>query len=208
MVCEKGIAKKADNRKFKVKTARGGDDCRSMEEVIGRRFAHTEESFGRLQDLVLIDGGPVQLEFAVTSKMKTAALLEEPYRSQVERIPMISLAKREEEIFLSGEVKPVLFDERHEGRRLLQQVRDESHRFAIGFHRKRKGGKRQTSALETIPGVGPARMEKLLIRFRSLEGVAKATPEEVAEVPGITQELAEEIVSACGEWVKDPRRAD
>ncbi|MCA9416691.1 MAG: excinuclease ABC subunit UvrC, partial [Candidatus Omnitrophica bacterium] len=173
VVFENGVAKESDYRKFKIKSARGGDDFRSMEEVIGRRFLHTEESFGRLPDLVLIDGGPVQLEFALLAKNRIAENLEEPYRSQVENIPMVSLAKREEEIFLPEQSEPVVFDDRHEGRRLLQQVRDESHRFAIGFHRKRKGGKRQTSQLESIPGVGPARMEKLLIRFRSMEGVAQ-----------------------------------
>lgn len=203
VVFENGIAKKSDYRRFKIDPSRGGDDFRSMEEVIGRRFTHTEESFGALPDLILIDGGPVQLGFAVAAKTQAAERYEEPFRSRILNIPAVSLAKREEEIFLPGIDKPILFGERHEGRRLLQQVRDESHRFALGLHRKRKAGLRQTSMLESIPGIGPSRMERLLIRFRSLEGILRASAEEIAEVPGVTLPLADRILEACRNAVRE-----
>jgi excinuclease ABC subunit C len=197
VVFENGLSKKSDYRKFKIKTAAGGDDFRSMEEVIGRRFAHTEPEFGALPDLVLIDGGPVQLQFAMESLEKVAETMGEPSRSRLASQQMLSLAKREEEVFLPGREKPIRLDDRNTGLQLLQQVRDEAHRFAIGFHRKRKASDRKTSALAAIPGIGPARLEKLLIRFGSMEKIGEASPEEVAETPGISQSLAERIVGEC-----------
>ena len=136
----------------------------------------------------------MQLQFAHEGLLGVASHLEEPLRSRMLSQQMVSLAKREEEIFLVGQKEPLRLDEHHPGLRLLQQVRDESHRFAISFHRKRKGADRKTSALAAIPGIGPARLEKLLVRFGSLEKVAEAAPEDLCSLPGITQELAEEVL--------------
>jgi len=197
VVFENGQPKKSDYRKFKIKTAPGGDDFRSMEEVIGRRFAHTEPEFGPLPDLVLIDGGPVQLEFARKAIHSVASTQQEPLRSRLQSQPMISLAKREEEIFLPDNPAPVRLRERHPGLKLLQQVRDESHRFAVTFHRQRKGIKRQTSILETIPGIGPKRMEALLTRFGSVEGIGKASLQEIESITGLNSGLALKISEVC-----------
>jgi excinuclease ABC subunit C len=197
VVFENGAPKKSDYRKFKIKKAQGGDDFRSMEEVISRRFAHQEPEFGRLPDLVLIDGGPVQLEFARKALENVANTQEEPLRSRLLGQQMLSLAKREEEIFLSNRSTALRLKERHEGLKLLQRVRDESHRFAVSFHRQRKGLARRTSVLESIPGVGPRRMERLLSRFGSVEGIARATPEEIGELAGVGVELAKRIVDSC-----------
>jgi excinuclease ABC subunit C len=197
VVFENGAAKKSDYRKFKIETAQGGDDFRSMEEVIGRRFAHREPEFGRLPDLVLIDGGPVQLSFARKALQAVAETQEEPLRSRLLSQQMVSLAKREEEIFLPDNPVPVRFKERHPGLRLLQQVRDESHRFAVTFHRQRKGSKRQSSILESIPGIGPKRMEMLLERFGSVEEIGRASVEEIGMIPGIDEGLAHRIIATC-----------
>ena len=205
VVFENGVPRKSDYRKFRIQQAAGGDDFRCMEEVISRRFRHLEPEFGRLPDLVLIDGGPVQLGFAAEAIRTLAEEAEEPGRSHLLTQQIIALAKREEEVFLPGSEKPVLFDERHEGLKLLRRVRDESHRFAIGFHRRRKGRNRKTSVLESIPGIGPARMETLLIQFGSIEKLAETNPEEIARIPGIGLAPAREIVRICKEAVAAPR---
>jgi len=197
VVFENGKPKKSNYRKFNISSATGGDDFRSMEEVISRRFLHTDTKFGAWPDLVLIDGGPVQLEFALKAIQSVYPQLDETHRPRLDNLQFLSLAKREEEIFLPGKDKAIMLDSRNEGLKLLQRVRDESHRFAIGFHRSRKGKGRGTSALESIPGIGPARLEKLLIRFGSMESLAKASPREIAAVPGISLTLAEEIIEAC-----------
>lgn len=202
VVFENGMPKKSDYRKFKIKTATGGDDFRSMEEVITRRFSHKEdESFGAPPDLVLIDGGPVQLDFARQALEAVAMRHEEPLQSRLLKQQMVSLAKREEEIYLVGRKEPACLDDRNPGLQLLQKVRDESHRFAVGFHRKRKAADRKTSALAAIPGIGPSRLEKLLIRFGSVEKIADTTPEDLCLLPGITRELAEEVVRVSRELI-------
>ena len=202
VVFENGMPKKSDYRKFKIKTATGGDDFRSMEEVITRRFSHkADETFSAPPDLVLIDGGPVQLEFARQALEAVAKRHEEPLQSWLLAQQMVSLAKREEEIYLVGQKEPARLDERNPGLQLLQKVRDESHRFAIGFHRKRKAADRKTSALAAIPGIGPSRLEKLLIRFGSVEKIADTTAEDLCTLPGITQELAEEVVRVSRELI-------
>ena len=197
VVFENGQPKKSDYRRFKIKTATGGDDFRSMEEAIRRRFSHTDPEFGALPDWVLIDGGPVQLQFAIRAIRQVSERHDEPRRSRVENQKVLSLAKREEEIFLPGADEPFRLPERHPGLTLLRQVRDESHRFAIALHRKRKGVARQTSKLASVPGIGPARLERLLVAFGSMEEIGKASPEEVAKVPGISHDLAETVVGVC-----------
>jgi excinuclease ABC subunit C len=205
VVFENGAPKKSDYRKFKIRGSYGGDDFRGMEEVLARRFTHLEEEFGSLPDLVLIDGGPVQLDFARRAIQKVALTLEDPLKSRLYSQQIVSLAKREEEIYLPEGDRPVVLEERNEGLKLLRAIRDESHRFAISFHRKRKGMQIATSALLNIPGIGPSKMEKLLIHFGSVEKIARADPGEVANLPGITRELAQEIVAACGKAANPPR---
>lgn len=208
VVFENGVPRKSDYRKFRIRTAVGGDDFRSMEEVITRRFSHREdETFGAPPDLVLIDGGPVQLEFARQALESVASRQEEPLRSRLLSQQMVSLAKREEEIYLVGQKEPVRLDERNPGLLLLQQTRDESHRFAIGFHRKRKAADMKTSALAAIPGIGPSRLEKLLIRFGSLEKIAETPVQDLCALPGITQEVAEEVVKVCRKMTEDPKES-
>lgn len=197
VVFENGVPKKSDYRKFRIQEATGGDDFRSMHEVISRRFRHTDDSFGPLPDLVLIDGGPVQLSFAHQALLSVAEGIDEPLRTRIVSQQMVSLAKREEEIYLLGIPEPVALGPRHPGLQLLMQVRDESHRFAIGFHRNRKAADRKISTLIQVKGIGPARLEKLLIHFGSIEKIAQASIEDLCHLGGITPSLAERILIAC-----------
>jgi excinuclease ABC subunit C len=197
VVFENGAPKKSGYRRFRIKTATGGDDFRSMEEVIGRRFSHEDPDFGPIPDLVLIDGGPVQLEFALKALSQVIEPQSDPQRDRLRQVEFLSLAKREEEVFLPMKKEPLRLDERNPGLKLLQQIRDEAHRFAIDFHRKRKASVRKTSVLADIPGIGPARLQELLVRFGSLERIAETPVDEVASVPGITPDLAQRIVEVC-----------
>ena len=178
---------KADYRHYKIRDpkiqAGQPDDFASMAEVIGRRFKPNQSE--ELPDLVVIDGGKGQLSSA-------RAVMEE---LGVDHLPTIGLAKRMEEIFKPQQSKPILLDHRDVGLQLLQQIRDEAHRFAITYHRNLRGKRMTTSALDEIPGLGPSRQDSLLKQFSSVPKLCKASIEEIAGVPGISQKLARVIYS-------------
>ncbi|MEN8614797.1 excinuclease ABC subunit UvrC [Dehalogenimonas sp. THU2] len=171
-------------RRFRIKTVPGADDFAMMKEVIGRRFTRaTEETdgkWGTLPDLILIDGGKGQLSAAVE------ALKER----NTDDVPIIGLAKEREEIFLPGQSKPITLEERSPARRLLQRVRDEAHRFALGYHTNMRQKTAVGSTLDTIPGIGPARRKTLIKQFGSVAGVRAASFEELSKIKGITGQLA------------------
>ena len=139
-----------------------------------------------MPQLILIDGGPVQLEFALSALNKMG----------LEKTPAVSLAKREEEIFIPGRIEPLRLDLNDPGLKLLQRVRDESHRFAITSHRRARDKKFSRSALEDIPGMGKNRVAQLLSRFGSVRAIAKLGPEELASAPGVGPVLAERVLKA------------
>jgi excinuclease ABC subunit C len=175
VVFEEGQPKKSDYRKFRVKGVAGApDDFASMREVVGRRYRRLLEESKELPDLVLIDGGRGQLSAAVE------ALDELGLGDQ----PVASLAKREELIFVRGRALPVALPRSSPVLQLVQRVRDEAHRFAIGFHRKTRSKRTLHSELDDIPGVGPTKRRKLLSAFGSLRGVKGATEAELATVVG------------------------
>ena len=175
VVFEDGLPKKADYRKFRVKSVSGApDDFASMREVVGRRYKRLLEEGKELPDLVLIDGGKGQLGAAV------AALEELGLGEQ----PVVSLAKREELIFVRGRDEPIALPRSSPVLQLVQRVRDEAHRFAIGFHRQVRSRRTIASELDDIPGIGPARRRKLLSAFGSLRGVRGASEAELAGVVG------------------------
>ena len=175
VVFEEGLAKKSDYRKFQVKGVTGGpDDFASMREVVGRRYRRLLEEGKELPDLVLIDGGKGQLGAAVE------ALEELGLGDQ----PVASLAKREELIFVRGRLQPIALPRASPVLQLVQRVRDEAHRFAVGFHRKTRAKRTLHSALDDIPGVGPAKRRKLLSAFGSLRGVRGASEADLATVVG------------------------
>jgi excinuclease ABC subunit C len=176
MVCfEEAVPKKSEYRKFKVKSVSGApDDFASMREVVERRYRRLLETGKELPDLVLIDGGKGQLGAAV------AALEELGLGDQ----PVASLAKREELIFVRGRADPVALPRSSPVLQLVQRVRDEAHRFAVGFHRQTRSKRTLLSELDAIPGVGPVRRRALLSRFGSVRGVRGASEAELALVVG------------------------
>jgi excinuclease ABC subunit C len=183
---QNGRPYRAEYRKFKVKTVEGIDDFASMHEVVTRYFSRRIADERPLPDLVLIDGGKGQLNAAHAAL--TALGLG--------AMPSISLAKREEEIFVIGRQDAVRLPRRSPALRILQQARDEAHRFAITFQRKRRSMRTVTSELLRIPGVGDSKRRQLLAAFGSLQGVRDATRESIAALPGFGQKTAERVLQA------------
>ncbi|MGH7670295.1 MAG: excinuclease ABC subunit UvrC [Gemmatimonadaceae bacterium] len=183
---QNGRPHRAEYRKFKVKTVDGIDDFASMHEVVGRYFARRREDDKPLPDLVVIDGGKGQLGAA------HRALLE----LGLGEMPVISLAKRDEEVFVLGRAESLRLPRRSPALRMLQQARDEAHRFAITFQRTRRHLRTVTSALLDVPGVGEARRRELLRAFGSLDGVREAAPDAIAALPGFSRRSADRILAA------------
>jgi excinuclease ABC subunit C len=175
VVFEDGSPKKSDYRKFRIRgVGDTPDDFASMREVVGRRYRRLLEENKELPDLILIDGGKGQLGAAVD------ALTEIGLGDQ----PVASLAKREELLFVPGREEPVELPRTSPVLHLVQRVRDEAHRFAVGFHRQARAKRTLHSELDLIPGVGPTKRKKLLTRFGSLRGVRGASLEELASSVG------------------------
>jgi excinuclease ABC subunit C len=175
VVFEAGVPKKADYRKFRIRSVAGApDDFASMREVVGRRYRRLLEEGKEMPDLVLIDGGKGQLGAAV------GALEELGLGDQ----PIASLAKREELIFVRGHEEPIALPRSSPVLQLVQRVRDEAHRFAIGYHRQARSKRTLHSEVDDIPGIGPAKRRKLLSVFGSVRGIRGATEAELAAVVG------------------------
>ena len=184
VVFENGEPAYKEYRKFKIKTVEGPDDFASMHETLTRRLSDMLEckpNFEKRPDLILIDGGFGQLHSA-NQAVKELGL----------DIPIISLAKRDEEICTTKSNEPIRLKKSDYVLRLLQRVRDESHRFAITFHRELRG-KSLKSSLSEIDGVGEKKVTALLKHFRSVEAISKASKGDLAKVDGIGDALAEVI---------------
>lgn len=171
VVWEAGRPKKSDYRKYKIKGVVGPDDFRSMSEVIERRISHLVDKKLPMPDLILVDGGRGQLN----------AALEVLAKYGVHQQPIIGLAKREEEIFLPNRSDSIKLEERSPVLKLIQQARNEAHRFAITFHRQVRTKRGLQMALDEIPGIGAKRKSKLLEHFGSLENLRKASRQEIEE---------------------------
>lgn len=171
---EGGKPRKSDYRTFGIRSVSGPDDFASMAEAVTRRYRRLLEEDRRLPDLVLIDGGPGQLGAAVR------ALAVEG----LPMLPIVSLAKREEEIFVQGAGEPIRLPRSHPALQLLQRVRDEAHRFAVAAHRGKRSRRTLRTALTDVPGIGPAIAKKLLRAFGSLDGVKAAADEALAQAAG------------------------
>jgi excinuclease ABC subunit C len=179
---EDGKMNKAAYRKFKVMTVEGVDDFASMREVVGRRYRRVKEEKQTMPSLVLVDGGLGQLH-AAAEALESLGLTSQP---------LASIAKREEVIYVYGsEDEPVVLDRRSPVLHLVETIRDESHRFAIGYHRQRRTMRDRDSELLNIPGVGPQTRQRLLTHFGSLRDVQQATAESLAAV--VTRKTAETI---------------
>lgn len=191
VVWEQGMMKKADYRKFQVKTVSGVDDFASMREIIHRRYKRLQDDKKSLPSLILIDGGLGQLHAAAE------ALEEIGLTTQ----PLASIAKREEIIYVHGqEDDPVILDRRSPVLHVIQKIRDESHRFAVSYHRKRRQMRDRTSELDEIPGVGAVTRQRLLEHFgsvRALKETAQKNPDALtAVVNGATAERIREFFAS------------
>ena len=192
-----GVSANREYRRYRIKTVEGANDFASMYEVITRRLSHGLDElaerreqgldpqggkFSWLPDLILVDGGRGQL-----------AAAREAMLAQGLNIPMVGLAKRIEEIVLPGEEESLLLDRHSPALHVLQRVRDESHRFAIIHHRALRGKASISSRLDGIPGVGEKRKKAILKHFKTVEALKAATVEEIAEVPGVPEKVAETV---------------
>ena len=182
---EAGRPKKSEYRKFKIQGLGQQDDFAAIHEVLTRYLTRRRDEALPLPDLIVIDGGKGQLNAALDAMEKVG----------LAPIPMVSLAKREEEVFLPGRSESLRLSRRSPSLRLLQRARDEAHRFGLAYNRQRRTTRTITSELLNIPGVGPNRRRHLLERFGSLAGVKSASVAELATVPGFSTRLAERILA-------------
>jgi len=189
VVYDKGAIQTSEYRRYNVKGVEPGDDYGAMRYALEVRYRPLAEGEGKVPDLILIDGGKGQLS-AAQSVMNDLGLTG---------IPMIGVAKGVErkpgmeQLFVAGEEEPRTLPPHHPALHLIQQVRDEAHRFAITGHRARRGKARRASRLEEIGSVGPKRRKQLLAHFGGLQGVMAASVDELARVEGISRKLAERI---------------
>jgi excinuclease ABC subunit C len=178
VVWEGNGMKKSDYRKFIVKTVPHNDDFASMREVVGRRYKRLQEEKKKLPDLILIDGGIGQLH-AASEALENLGIINQP---------LASIAKREEILYLLGrEDDPVVLDHHSPALHLVQQIRDEAHRFAVTFHRARRGKREMASELLEIAGIGEKSASKLLAHFGSLGALQGLSVEELGQVVNSTQ---------------------
>src|SRR2546423_4723201 len=183
---ENARPKRSEYRKFKVKTVEGSDDFASMQEVVLRYFDRRIKDEKTLPELIVIDGGKGQLS-AAQAALRELGLSDKP---------LISLAKREEEIFVWGREEPLRLSRRSPALRLLQQARDEAHRFAVTYNRKRRSMRTVTSELLKVPGIGPVKRRQLLKEFGSGQGVRDAGEEAIAKLPGFNPERARKLLES------------
>ena len=200
VVFEQGVPNTKLYRRFNIKSVDQPDDFASMEEVLTRRFRRwqayhesdevgkkVEPSFSVLPDLLIVDGGKGQLGRALK-------VLEE-FDLQ-DKVFAVGLAKSEELIIFPDQSQPLALPRNSQGLFLMQRIRDEAHRFAITAHRKQRGKNSLRSALDEIPGVGPARKKALLKVFGSVEMLKNATVQDISKIPGISENLAKQILKA------------
>ncbi len=174
---------KNEYRQFKIKTVDGIDDFKMMEEVVFRRYKRIKDENKNLPDLILIDGGKGQLTAALSAL----------HKNEIYNIPIIALAKREELIFIPGKSEPLKLNRNSSALKLLQNIRDEAHRFAIEFHKRLRKKELVHSQLDDIPGIGEKLKSRLLKTFGSIESIVTAPVEELLKIPGITRNIVNKI---------------
>jgi excinuclease ABC subunit C len=189
VVYDRGAMQNGEYRRFNIAGITPGDDYAAMREALTRRYRRIAAGEGRVPDLILIDGGRGQLGIAVEALAETG----------LGDVAVIGVAKGEarkpglEQLIFPGDAKPLQLPKDHPGLHLIQQIRDEAHRFAIQGHRARRGKARTSSSLEDIEGVGAKRRQRLLASFGGLRGVMSAGVDDLAQVEGISRALAEKI---------------
>jgi excinuclease ABC subunit C len=233
VVFEDGLARKSEYRRFAIKGTGGTDDISAIHEVITRRFRRylaerektgeldtlgdpeaaedqdqdlsaerpvvtAQKKFAYPPNLVVVDGGPLQADAAARALAELG----------IDDVAVCGLAKRLEEVWLPGEEYPVILPRSSEGLYLLQRVRDEAHRFAIAYHRQKRGKAATASMLDDVPGLGPARRAALLKHFGSVRKLSAARVEEIAAVRGIGPQLAATIVAGLARGGDPPEPPD
>ncbi len=206
VVFEDGLPKRADYRRFEIRGVPGQDDLASMGEMLRRRLARLDAGspqpearrrrFAYPPSLIVVDGGRGQLAIA-TQTIAEAGL----------RIPAVGLAKRLEEVFLPDRPEPLRIQRGSEALFVLQHIRDEAHRFAVTYHRRKRETRALASSLDEIPGIGPARKKALLRRFGSVARIARAGEEEIATTPGIGPDLARAVLERLTSLPQERRTA-
>ncbi len=189
VVFERGKPKPAHYRRFRIKTVIGADDYAMLHEVLKRRFKRfssetsTPDTWAIIPDLVLIDGGKGQLNAALSAMGEVG----------VASVPIASLAKENEEIFIPQRTEPIILPRSSPGLQLLQRLRDEAHRFALGYYQKIRKRETFASAFDAMFGIGPKRKRALLKRFGSIQAIKEASIEELAATKGMTESLAKRV---------------
>jgi len=185
VVLDRGKFDKKQYRVFNIKTVEGADDFRSMAEAVDRRYRRLMDENKSLPDMILIDGGRGQLNAALAALNKLG----------IEEIPIAGLAKREEEIYVPEREEPIRLERRDPALQLLQMVRDETHRFSVSSHRRRRSKRFLHSALDDMPGIGEKRRRLLIERFGSVSGVKQASAQDLMNVLGrkVGQTLYDEL---------------
>jgi len=178
VVFRNGKPSKKEYRHYNIKEVKGIDDFASMKEVVYRRYRRLKDEKQALPQLIVVDGGKGQLSAALSS------LDELKLRGQ---IAIIGIAKKLEEIYFPGDAVPLYIDKSSESLKLIQNLRNEAHRFGISFHRLKRSGSMTSSSLEGIPGIGSSSIEKLFKRFKSMEGIMKASTEELSAEVGLSR---------------------
>jgi excinuclease ABC subunit C len=191
VVLEKGWPKPAHYRRFRIKTVAGADDYAMIQEALRRRFKRGltgEGTWGIIPDLIVVDGGRGQLN----------AALEVRQELKLDSIPMASLAKENEEMFMPGASQPVQIAKDSPALHILQRARDEAHRFAVSYHRKLRRKEAIASVLDSIHGIGPKRKRALLKKFGSIEAIKDASLEQLSQTEGMTSALAQKVKEYLG----------
>ncbi|MBG7609546.1 MAG: excinuclease ABC subunit UvrC, partial [Anaerolineae bacterium] len=201
VVFEQGVPYKKHYRRFNIRSVIGPDDFASMEEVLTRRFRRwqnsqdpeknapgkkPDRSFATLPDLLIVDGGKGQLSRAVN-------VLDSFGLNEI--VPVVGLAKENEELFVPNQRSPILLHRKSEGLYLVQRIRDEAHRFAITAHRKQRSKLGMASQLDIIPGIGPTRRKALLRHFGSIHAIRAASEDDLANAPKMNVNLAKAVKS-------------
>ena len=184
-----GKAKKSNYRKYNIKTVAGIDDFASIREVVSRRYKRLKDEGEGFPDLIVVDGGKGQLSMAISALRELG----------LDYIPTISLAKRLEEVFVPGQSSAQTIHKQSPGLILLRQIRDEAHRFAINFQRKKRTNSITKSVFFNVKGVGSKRVKTLLSKYKDTATIASLSSDDLARVISVSKNTAEEIISVAKE---------